>query len=186
MIAPTLRRTALPILLAAGTALAQNNNGPGLLPPVTLPPGVAILEVTRWTSSNFQGPAQAKTAVITNATQLAMFFSSSPISFAQGQTPPLPNIPEVQAAFAKFAPDPVDFFTAVLKFVGIDPHPSPAALVKSTLVGSVRGRVETGVDVSAILTRRAPPHQDWSAEQRAAFVTICGPAMGRLGYEVPF
>ena len=82
--------------------------------------------------------------------------------------------------------DPVDLFTAVLKFVGIDPHPSPAALVKSTLVGSVCGRVETGVDVSAILTRRAPPHQDWSAEQRAAFVTICGPAMGRLGYEVPF
>ena len=83
--------------------------------------------------------------------------------------------------------EPEAVFGRISRHLGIADHPNPAAFVRTTLVHS-RGDVSTqqNVDVSRALTGRAPSHESWTDEQRAAFRRICAEDMDRLGYAMPF
>jgi hypothetical protein len=83
--------------------------------------------------------------------------------------------------------EPEAVFARICQHLGIEDHPNPAKYVRTTLVHS-RGDESTklNVDVRKSLTERAPSHESWTQGQRETFKRICGGAMGKLGYQMPF
>lgn len=82
--------------------------------------------------------------------------------------------------------DPTRVFEKVLSFLGLPAHPAPAAFAASTHVHPLEEATQLDVKVRERLTERSPSYEDWSAEEREIFKELCGPAMQKVGYDVPF
>jgi hypothetical protein len=74
----------------------------------------------------------------------------------------------------------------IQRFIGIEPSPRPAAFARTTLVHPLDEPTRTTAGVAGELSRRQPAYSEWSVDERERFRMICGPAMQRLGYEIPF
>ena len=63
----------------------------------------------------------------------------------------------------------------------------PADYLKNTLVHSLSDEeTRESVDVKKIMDSRAPVYETWTKEQQNIFKDICGNAMEKLKYEIPF
>jgi hypothetical protein len=82
--------------------------------------------------------------------------------------------------------DPAALYAALLAFLGLRDHPGPAEYAASTLVHPLDQDTQRGLDARAALLAREPGHVSWSGEQRSVFRAICGEAMQRAGYAMPF
>ncbi len=82
--------------------------------------------------------------------------------------------------------DPEAVFDGLCAFIGISKDRGPSTFAKTTLVHPLDQPTQTDVAVVQRLHDREPAHESWTAEQRETFKTLCGDAMRRLGYDVPF
>lgn len=73
----------------------------------------------------------------------------------------------------------------LLTGIGLEVHPGPATHLLNRSPNSTQ-ETDEALSVAENFARRPPGHADWTAEQKATFVTICGAAMESLGYDIPF
>lgn len=78
--------------------------------------------------------------------------------------------------------DPAGMLGEVFDFLGLTNDPAPAQYAASTLVHPLDEPTKRDVDVQQLLAEREPAWTAWTAEERATFRRICGPAMDSLGY----
>lgn len=83
--------------------------------------------------------------------------------------------------------EPDAVFERITSHLGLKQHPNPGNYVKTTLVHS-RGDKATheNIDVRKSLQERPPSYETWDEAQRETFKQICGPAMEKLSYVIPF
>ena len=62
----------------------------------------------------------------------------------------------------------------------------PARFVETTLIRPLDEASQQNIDVRQSFKDRPPPHASWTAEHKETFRRFCGPAMERMGYDVPF
>jgi hypothetical protein len=82
------------------------------------------------------------------------------------------------------SPDTV--FASVLSFLDVAQHQAPGTFARTTLIHPLDEPTRVGVSASERLVTRAPAHDTWTDEERKTFTALCGDAMRRLGYELPF
>ncbi|MCC6456217.1 MAG: sulfotransferase [Caldilineaceae bacterium] len=86
----------------------------------------------------------------------------------------------------ELASQPGALFPRIQQFLGIEYDEAPEKFAGSTLIHPLDQRTKTAVDVAQSFKERAPVYEGWSLEQRQTFKSICGSAMARLSYEIPF
>ena len=67
----------------------------------------------------------------------------------------------------------------------INYHKASAGLVKNTLVHRLNKPRRGGVNIPKLLAGHRPSYDEWSPEQRRAFISICCNAIRELGHEIP-
>ncbi len=78
-------------------------------------------------------------------------------------------------------------FEKIYDLLGITHDEKPIEYIRTTLVHSLADdETHDNVDVRTHLENRKPAYEEWSPEQRQTFKTICGAAMHKLEYEIPF
>lgn len=82
--------------------------------------------------------------------------------------------------------NPRQFFDEVADFLGMARHSGPADYANSTLVHPLDQNTQQHQSVKDVISSRPPAHTGWTNEQKALFKDICGSAMHKAGYEVPF
>ncbi|MEJ2009206.1 MAG: sulfotransferase, partial [Acidobacteriota bacterium] len=82
--------------------------------------------------------------------------------------------------------NPQQVFQRLFIFIGVEESSKPLDFITNTIVHPLDKPTETGVKVREIFEKRQPPYADWSSEQRELFKKICGNAMEKAGYEIPF
>jgi hypothetical protein len=82
--------------------------------------------------------------------------------------------------------DPEGSVARVLEGLGVPPHAGPAAFAAGTHLHPLDAPTAFGVAVRDVVATRPAAHADWSAEERAIFVSVCGEAMQETGYGIPF
>lgn len=81
---------------------------------------------------------------------------------------------------------PEEVFGGLFSFLGVSQHAGPATFATTTLVHPLDAPTEVDVAVRQRLSDRAPPYETWTQLQREKFKSLCGNAMSKLGYEIPF
>ena len=81
---------------------------------------------------------------------------------------------------------PARVFGQLLPFLGLAADDGPARFVQTTLIRPLDESTQENVDVRQAFKERPPPHAGWTPEQKDTFRRFCGPAMERMGYDVPF
>lgn len=71
-------------------------------------------------------------------------------------------------------------------FLGLPDNAGPAGFLQESMVHPLDESTRAGTDVQQEFSRRKPPYESWTAEQRQMFKDTCGAAMQELGYAVPF
>jgi sulfotransferase family protein len=82
--------------------------------------------------------------------------------------------------------DPQKVFEQICPFIGAPYHSGPVDYLKSTLVHPLDQSTKRGIDVHQALNSRPPSHESWSTEKKDTFKNVCGNAMTKLGYQIPF
>ncbi|MEW5787694.1 MAG: sulfotransferase [Pseudomonadota bacterium] len=88
---------------------------------------------------------------------------------------------------ADLVDDPETVFRRIQTFLGLDYDPAPADFTSTNQIHPLASvENQANVDVRTQMSKRAPVHESWTPQQRQIFAEICGQAMGRLGYSLPF
>jgi hypothetical protein len=83
--------------------------------------------------------------------------------------------------------DPGRVIQKICTHLAVSSDDSPASYLKNTLVHSLSDeQTRESVDVKKIMDARSPVYEDWTKEQQNIFKDICGNAMEKLKYEIPF
>jgi len=83
--------------------------------------------------------------------------------------------------------DPGHVTQKICTHLAVSSDDSPASYLKNTLVHSLSDeQTRESVDVKKIMDARSPVYEDWAKEQQNIFKDICGNAMEKLKYEIPF
>jgi hypothetical protein len=81
---------------------------------------------------------------------------------------------------------PERVFHDIFKFIEIEYHRNSFDFVKNVLVHPLDQPTQTEVDVKRVFECRQPGYMTWTDEQRRIFKEICGEAMKKSGYNIPF
>ena len=87
--------------------------------------------------------------------------------------------------FEDFLNDPQAALTMVCSHIGIDTEPNMFKFAQTTLIHPLDGP-SISANPKLVLRSRRAVHEEWSLEQKQMFQATCGPAMARLGYDMPF
>jgi len=82
--------------------------------------------------------------------------------------------------------DPETFFKDVLAFLEFEHDDAPCEFAQSTLIHPLDQPTHSDINVKQVLADRPPSHRDWSEQEKDTFGDICGEAMIKQGYELPF
>lgn len=83
--------------------------------------------------------------------------------------------------------DPDQVFQRIFSLVGVPHHPASTQYALNNHVHPLDDEsITKGVNVKEVLRKRPPPYESWTPEQRSTFRDICGDAMAKAGYELPF
>jgi Sulfotransferase family len=83
--------------------------------------------------------------------------------------------------------DPEQVFRRIFEHLQMPYHRGPTDYARTTHVHPLDIRdTMKGVDVKKVLSERSPVHESWSEEQKNAFKRICGAAMLKANYDIPF
>ncbi len=82
---------------------------------------------------------------------------------------------------------PETVFRNIQTFLELDYDPEPAHFAGTNQIHPLAAvSNESNVDVRERMAKRPPVHEAWTDQQRAIFAEVCGAAMQRLGYAMPF
>lgn len=82
--------------------------------------------------------------------------------------------------------NPKAIFDAIADFLGIPRNDGPANYAENTLVHPLDKATQHETSARSALSQRPPGFENWTADQRMQFKAICGDAMEKAGYEIPF
>lgn len=83
--------------------------------------------------------------------------------------------------------DPDAVFRRIFTLVGVPYDPAPTRYALNNHVHPLADEgITQGVNVKEVLRQRPPPYDAWSQEQKETFKAICGGAMEKAGYAIPF
>ncbi|MCP4107166.1 MAG: sulfotransferase [Desulfobacteraceae bacterium] len=86
----------------------------------------------------------------------------------------------------KLVSDTDIIFRQISDFLNIRYHDGPAKYLKSNIIHPLDEQTRENTDVAKIFKERKPPYESWSSEQKEIFRRICGDAMQKMNYEIPF
>lgn len=82
---------------------------------------------------------------------------------------------------------PAAFFGAIWRFLDVPSDPAPINFVQTTLIHPpLDETTKQNIDVKRALMDRPPAYNEWSSNQKSQFKQICGIAMEKTGYDIPF
>jgi hypothetical protein len=81
---------------------------------------------------------------------------------------------------------PKHVFHAIFKFIDIDYSENSFDFARNVLLHPLDQPTQTGIDVKRVFECRQPGYITWTDEQRRTFKEICGEAMKKCGYTIPF
>jgi hypothetical protein len=82
--------------------------------------------------------------------------------------------------------DPATAFARIYTLMGAKQNVGPAHYVESTMVHPLNESTKKRIAVGQVFEQRPPAYAGWSSEQKETFKIVCGDAMGKMGYEMPF
>ena len=92
----------------------------------------------------------------------------------------------VSISHEEFRLQPELAFSRIFQLTGVKEHAGPADYVKSTMVHPLDQSTKKGIEVGQAFAQRPPAYIGWSTEQKETFKSVCGDAMIKMGYEIPF
>lgn len=88
--------------------------------------------------------------------------------------------------YEDFKENPSETFQAIYKFLGVDFSAKPIEYQNKNLIHSLDVSTVNNTDVKKILSEREPAYKKWNEEEKEIFKKICGEAMQKLSYKIPF
>jgi hypothetical protein len=87
--------------------------------------------------------------------------------------------------FEDFLADNASVLGSIYRYLGLADHSAPAEFASSTIIHPLDSP-SASLNPKESIAARGSSFQEWNGGERVAFRRICGDAMKRLGYEIPF